>query len=47
MRLDQAVEQFLRRDRLAVIGALVLVTLLAWVYLMLLIDEMDMSLAGG
>jgi predicted metal-binding membrane protein len=47
MRLDRAVEGFLRRDRQAVIGALLLLTSLAWVYLILLAGEMGVTLTGG
>ena len=47
MRLDRAVEGFLRRDRRAVIGALLLLTSLAWIYLILLAGEMGMTLTGG
>ncbi len=47
MSLNRAVEGFLRRDRQAVIGALCLVTSLAWVYLIWLVDEMGMTFTGG
>ena len=47
MRLDRAVEGFLRRDRQAVIGALLLLTSLAWIYLIVLAGEMGMTLTGG
>ena len=47
MAIDQAVEGFLRRDRQAVIGALLLVTGLAWFYLILLASEMGVTLVGG
>lgn len=47
MGVDRAVEGFLRRDRQIVAGALGLLTCVAWVYLLLLVDEMGMTLTGG
>jgi len=47
IHLDRAVEGFLRRDRHAVVGALILLTALAWGYLVLLAGEMGMTLSGG
>lgn len=47
MQLDRAVEGLLRRDRFAVIGALIVLTSLAWGYLVLLVGEMGMTLSGG
>ena len=49
MRLDRAVEGFLRRDRQAVIGALLLLTSLAWVYLITarFIDRIGKGIRGA
>jgi len=47
MGLNSAVEGFLRRDRQVVVGALLLLTSLAWIYLVLLVDEMGTTLTGG
>jgi len=41
-----AVERFLKRDRLVVLGALIAVTVLAWVYLIAIAAEMD-DIGGG
>lgn len=47
MSVNLAVEGFLRRDRGIIAGALCLVTLLAWVYLVILVDQMGMTLTGA
>ena len=47
IRLDRAVEGLLRRDRFAVIGALIVLTSLAWGYLVLLVGEMGITLSGS
>jgi predicted metal-binding membrane protein len=47
VHLDRAVEGLLRRDRFAVIGALIVLTSLAWGYLVVLVGEMGMTLTGG
>jgi len=47
IHLDRAVEGLLRRDRFAVIGALIVLTALAWGYLVLLGGEMGMTLTGA
>ena len=41
------VEGFLRRDRQVVVAALVIITALAWAYLVTLTNQMDMTLTGG
>lgn len=49
MTLDGAVENLLRRDRLVVLGGLITITVLAWVYLMTIaaqMNEMGGDMAG-
>ena len=41
------VEEFLRKDRQVVMTALAVVTVLAWAYLVMLTDEMEMTFTGG
>jgi predicted metal-binding membrane protein len=47
VHLDRAVEGLLQRDRFAVIGAMIVLTTLAWGYLVVLVGEMGMTLTGG
>ena len=46
MVLDGAVERVLKRDRLVVLGGLITVTALAWVYLIAMAADMD-DMGGG
>ena len=47
MRLNRTVEEFLRRDRRVVVGALLLLTVLAWTYLAAAATEMGAPTTGG